>query len=70
MRKLKVLAIALALMLAFGTASSFACSAVYVGKNVSTDGTTIIARSEDQCCGDYNKMAIVVPRETKAGTTM
>lgn len=70
MRKLKVLAMALIFTLAMGTACSFACSAVYVGKDVSTDGTTILARSEDQGDGGYNKMFRVVPRETKAGRYM
>ena len=70
MRKLKVLAMALIFTLAMGTACSFACSAVYVGKDVSTDGTTILARSEDQGDGGYNTMFRVVPRETRAGGDM
>lgn len=38
----------IATFVAVGTISAFACSAVYVGKDVSSDGSTIIARSEDQ----------------------
>lgn len=48
MRKLKVLAFAMVAVMLLGTTSAFACSAVYVGKDVSTNGSTIIARSEDQ----------------------
>lgn len=62
MRKLKVLAFAMVVSLLLGTTSSFACTAVYVGKDVSTDGSTIIARSEDQGTGAYNKMFLVVDR--------
>lgn len=61
-KKFRLAAIAMAFVLMFGTASSFACSAVYVGKDVSTDGSTIIARSEDQGTGAYNKMFLVVDR--------
>lgn len=32
----------------FSCSLAEACTAVYVGKKVSTDGTTMIARSEDQ----------------------
>lgn len=70
MRRFKIIALTLAITLILGTASSFACSAVYVGRNVSNDGTTMIARSEDQSNGDYNKMQKVVARETKAGRVM
>lgn len=70
MRKFKVIAMALMFTLVIGTACSFACTAVYVGKDVSSDGTTIMARSEDQGSGAYNKMFVVVPRETKAGRYM
>ncbi|MBF8984642.1 C69 family dipeptidase [Lutibacter sp. B2] len=51
--------------------SAFACSAVYVGKDVSADGSTILARSEDQGTGAYNKMFKVVNRvENVAGRTI
>ena len=40
---------------------------IYVGKDASADGMTIIARSEDQRGGSYNKMFKVQKRVTKAG---
>lgn len=42
--------------------SALACTGVYVGKDVSDQGTYIIARSEDQAQSDYNKMFMVQPR--------
>lgn len=68
--KKKLLAVALGVSMVFSTASAFACSAVYVGSDVSSDGTTIIARSEDQGNGAYNKEFIVVPRITKSGRSI
>lgn len=41
--------------------SALACTGVYVGKDVSDQGTYIIARSEDQGQSDYNKMFLVQP---------
>lgn len=71
MRKLKVLAFAMVAVMLLGTTSAFACSAVYVGKDVSTNGSTIIARSEDQGTGAYNKMFLVVDRvENVPGRTL
>ncbi len=35
------------------------CTGVYVGKGVSAEGTTLIARSEDQGRGAYNKLFLV-----------
>lgn len=70
MEKFKILALAMTLVMLIGTTSTFACSAVYVGKDVSTDRSTIIARSEDQGTGAYNKLFVVVPRvEGKPGRT-
>ena len=66
MRKLKLVALAMTLVMVLSTASAFACTGAYVGKDVSTDGTTIIARSEDQGSGAYAKMLKVQPRVTKA----
>ena len=43
------------------------CTAVYVGKKVSEDGTTIIARSEDQDRGAWGKVFFVVPASDKSG---
>ena len=42
--------------------SALACTGTYVGKDVSTQGTYLIERSEDQGKGDYNKMFKVQPR--------
>lgn len=71
MRKFRVLAFVMVATLLIGTTSSFACTAVYVGKDVSEDGSTIIARSEDQGTGAYNKLFLVVDRvENVPGRTM
>ncbi|MEG1240606.1 MAG: C69 family dipeptidase, partial [Oscillospiraceae bacterium] len=61
-KQFKLLSVILATTMLLGSVSAMACTASYVGKDVSTDGTTIIARSEDQGQGDYNKMYVVVPR--------
>ena len=51
MRRLKLVAFVMTLAMVISTASAFACTGAYVGKDVSEDGTTIIARSEDQGTG-------------------
>ncbi|QIB67878.1 C69 family dipeptidase [Aminipila butyrica] len=71
MKKFRVLALAMAVTVLLGTTSAFACTAVYVGKDVSQDGSTILARSEDQGTGAYNKLFLVVDRvENVPGRTM
>ncbi len=71
MRRFRILAVTLAIVLTLSTASAFACTAVYVGKDVSTDGSTILARSEDQGTGAYNKLFVVVDRvENTPGRTI
>lgn len=71
MKKARLLAFATAISLLLSTTSAFACTAVYVGKAVSEDGSTILARSEDQGTGAYNKMFVVVDRvENVPGRTM
>lgn len=71
MKKFRVLALAMVVALLLGTTSAFACTAVYVGKNVSEDGSTILARSEDQGTGAYNKMFLVTDRvENVPGRTI
>ncbi|MFV0517129.1 MAG: C69 family dipeptidase [Aminipila sp.] len=71
MGKLRILSIAMVVVLLLSTTSAFACTAVYVGKDVSSDGSTIIARSEDQGTGAYNKMFLVVDRvENVPGRTL
>lgn len=67
MKRLRLIAIVTVLALIFSTASAFACTGMYVGKDVSAEGTTVIARSEDQGSGSYNKMFYVIPAEKKAG---
>ena len=53
--------------LAMGNVSAFACTGAYVGKQVSSDGTAIIARSEDISPSDYDKLHTVVPASHEAG---
>ena len=46
------------------------CTAVYVGRDVSAEGTRIIARSEDQHYSAYNKMFLVEPAKSEAGRVL
>ena len=59
-KSLRVLSDTLAGAMLLST-SALACTGVYVGKDVSDQGTYLIARSEDQGQGDYNKMFQVQP---------
>lgn len=43
------------------------CTGVYVGKEVSAEGTMLIARSEDQVRGVYSKMFLVQPASDASG---
>ena len=70
MKRIRLVLIMLAAAMVITTAGAYACTGVYVGKKVSTDGTTIIARSEDQGESGYNKLFKVMPRITKAGRYM
>lgn len=70
MKKFKTIALILMAAMVLSTASAFACTGMYVGKDVSKSNNTIIARSEDQSGGLYNKMFKVRPRTTKAGRYM
>ncbi|QZY55921.1 C69 family dipeptidase [Crassaminicella profunda] len=71
MKNFKIVAFTLIMALLLSTTSAFACTAVYVGKDVSADGSTILARSEDQGTGAYNKMFKVVERvENVPGRTI
>lgn len=47
-KSLRVLSVTLAGAMLLST-SALACTGVYVGKDVSDQGTYLIARSEDQC---------------------
>ena len=57
-------------LLVFSMQASAACTAVYVGKDVSTDGSVIFARTND-CQGVYANNVIVTPRvENNPGRVM
>ena len=58
-----------AAFLLISTVKSDACTGLYVGKKVSATGSTIVARSEDQSNGAYNKMFKVRPAKKEAGRT-
>ena len=58
-----------ALGLMFSTVKAHGCTGLYVGKKVSRTGSTIVARSEDQANGAYNKMFKVRPGIVEAGRT-
>ena len=58
-----------AALLLISTVKSNACTGLYVGKKASATGSTIVARSEDQSNGAYNKMFKVRPRTVEAGRT-
>ena len=55
-RKAKLIVVVTALAMVITTGGAFACTGVYIGKNVSKEGTTVIARSEDQGTSNYEKM--------------
>ena len=56
----KILPIALAVMLCLSSVNALACTAIYVGANLTSDGSTIFARSED-ISNSYNKLFYVAP---------
>lgn len=60
-KALRILSVLLAGTMLLST-SALACTGVYVGKDVSDQGTYLLARSEDQGQSDYNKMFLVQPR--------
>lgn len=49
--------------------SALACTGLYVGKDVSADGSIIIARCED-IGAVYDKLQTYVPASDEAGRTM
>ena len=62
-----IVALMLALVLCLSTCSAFACTAMYVGAGLTTDGTTMFGRSED-ISNSYNKTMQYNPAGTyKAG---
>ncbi len=56
----KVLATALASLMCMASVGASACTAVYVGADLTADGTTLFARSED-IANSYNKMYFAIP---------
>ena len=54
------LSVAVALVLCLSSVSAFACTAIYIGSDWTTDGSTIFARSED-ISNSYNKLFYVSP---------
>ena len=57
----------LLVVLLLSAAPVYACTGVYVGKEVSAEGTTLIGRSEDQGSGVCNKMFFVQPASSQSG---
>lgn len=60
MKLKKMMALVLVLMLGCASMAS-ACTAIYVGSDLTADGTTIFGRSEDFYVNDYNKLFYVSP---------
>ena len=69
-KKLKLILAAVIFVTAVTVSQAFACTGVYIGKDVSTEGTTVIARCEDQYANAYEKMFKVMPASTESGRTM
>lgn len=64
-----LLTLALTLALCLPTAGSLACTSIYVGSELTADGSTLFARSED-ISNSYNKLFYVSPAGThSAGET-
>lgn len=61
---------ALAVTLCAANMSALACTGLYVGKDASAEGTTIIARSEDISPSDYDKLHFVVPHSDEPGRVL
>ena len=60
----------LLVVLLLSAAPVYACTGVYVGKEVSAEATTLIGRSEDQGSGVCNKMFFVQPASSQSGREM
>lgn len=56
----KLSALALALVLCLSSVNALACTAIYVGADLTEDGSTMFARSED-ISNSYNKVFYVAP---------
>lgn len=55
-----VICLMVALVMCLGSVSAMACTAIYVGSDLTTDGSTMFARSED-ISNSYNKVFYVSP---------
>ena len=55
-----LVALVIALVLCMSSVSGMACTAIYVGSNLTEDGSTMFARSED-ISNSYNKVFYVSP---------
>lgn len=66
-KSMKFLSASLAATMLLSSTSALACTGVYVGKDASAEGTTIIARSEDISPADYQKIHTVVPHSDEPG---
>ena len=53
MKKAKIIALTLALTMILTTSGAFACTGMYIGKDVSAEGTTVVATSKEKkwMCG-------------------
>lgn len=60
MKLKKLFSMTLALILCLSSVSAMACTAIYVGSDLTADGKTIFARSED-ISNSYNKLFYVSP---------
>ena len=70
MRKKSTISIILCLALLLSAAPVYACTGVYVGREVSAEGTTLIARSEDQGSNIVNKLFYVQKAVNQSGREM
>lgn len=69
LHQLSAAALTAALLLS-GASGALACTGAYVGKDVSADGSIIIARSEDISPSDYDKLHTLVPASDVPGRTL
>lgn len=64
-----IITLALALVMVVGTASSaFACTGTYVGKKVSENGSTLVARTEDIGSAHPKSLVVYPARDHKKGS--
>ena len=61
MKKILCLLLPLLLLFCLFTGTAYACTGVYIGREATTDGSVIIARSNDTQ-GNYPQRMTVVPR--------